>query len=153
MQNLLLLSMHVLFSINFCEISKESVLEDRIAAAIAYDKDSLQFSLLCFLSLSSRRALISVVFFCLSTLKLEDEYGLSGNRSQCSLVGIASEFANSVFAVPSVEGELWEEILDNSSPMKTLAWKQSKRCVFDKTKMEHLEKALVGKGFNLRPVY
>ena len=89
----------------------------------------------------------------INTLKLEDEYGLSRNRSQCSLVGIASEFTKSVFAVPSVEGELWAEILDNSRPMKTLAWKQRKQCVFDKMKMEHLENALVGKGFNLWLVY
>ena len=116
-------------------------------------------SLLCFLSLSSRRALISAVFFCLFAFKLEDEYRLSGNRSQCSLVGIALEFSNSVFAVPSVEGEPWVEIIDDSSPMKTLAWKQRKWCVFDKTKMEHLENASVGTWSskncfaNLRLVY
>ena len=38
-----------------------------------------------------------------------------GNRLQCSLVGIASEFANSAFAVPSVEGELKVEILEFKS--------------------------------------
>ena len=54
--------------------------ENRIAAAIAYDKDSLQFSLLCFLSLTSRRALISAVFFCLSAFKLDDTDYLGTDR-------------------------------------------------------------------------
>ena len=114
------------FQHNFCEINKSLYKKTEQLQPFHTTKTLFNFSLLCFLSLSSRRALISAVFFCLSAFKLEDEYRLSGNRSHCSLVGIALEFANSVFAVPSVEGELWVEIIDDSSPMKSLAWKQRK---------------------------
>ena len=121
LQNFHMLSTHVFFNIIFVKSTRVCIRRQSSCSHFIRQRLSPMFS-----KFIVKKSSYFSCFFCLFAFKLEDEYRLSGNRSQCSLVGIALEFSNSVFAVPSVEGEPWVEIIDDSSPMKTLAWKQRK---------------------------